>query len=121
MIIRLLLLAALALLAQQCHAPASPPAPLGFATIAQPAGTLDSPALSVPPDTTLPDPVAPEPPPVAPEPPPTAPAPLPAVPGPLPLLGLGAALAWARQLRRRIKAAQQPTPSLPTWRRWGDG
>ena len=104
MIIRLLLLAALALLAQQCHAPAPPPAPLGF--IAQPAATLDSPAFLSPPSPTPPDPVAPEPPPVAPEPPPTAPAPLPAVPGPLPLLGLGAALAWARRLRRRIRAAQ---------------
>jgi MYXO-CTERM domain-containing protein len=106
MIIRLLLLAALALLAQQCHAPASPPAPLGFAAIAQPASTLDSPAFSAPPDTAVPDPVAPEPPPVTPEPPPTASTPLPAVPGPLPLLGLGAALAWARRLRRRIRAAQ---------------
>lgn len=100
MIIRfLLLLAALALLAQ-CYAPALTPAPLKVAAIAQPAGTLD---------------------PVVPKPPPSASAPLPAVPGPLPLLGLGAAWAWARQLRRRIKAAQQPTPSLPTWRRWGDG
>jgi hypothetical protein len=104
MIRMLLLLAALALLAR-CHAPASPPAPLGFAAIAQPAGTLDSPAFSAPPDTTLPDPVAPGP-------PPTAPAPLPAVPGPLPLLGLGAAWAWARRLRRRIKAAQ-PTATKP--------
>jgi len=100
MIIRLLLLAALALLAQQCHAPASPPAPLGFATIAQPGAVVVS---TLP---ALPDPVAPEPPPVTPEPPPTASTPLPAVPGPLPLLGLGAALAWARRLRRRIRAAQ---------------
>jgi hypothetical protein len=105
--IRLLLLpaAVVALLAQQCHAPAPPPAPLGFAAIARLGDTLDSPALSAPPDTAVPDPVAPEP-------PPTAPAPLPAVPGPLPLLGLGAALAWARRLRRRIKAAQ-PTTTKP--------
>jgi hypothetical protein len=97
MIIRFLLLgAALALLAQ-CHAPAPPPAPLGFVAIAQPAGTLDSTALPA-----LPDPAAPEP-------PSSAPAPLPAVPGSLPLLGLGAAWAWARRLRRRIKAAQLTT------------
>ena len=100
MIIRLLLLAALALLAQQCHAPASPPAPLGFAAIAQPGAVVDS---TAPP--ALPDPAAPKP-------PPTAPAPLPAVPGPLPLLGLGAAWLWARRLRRRIKAAQ-PTATKP--------
>lgn len=92
--IRILLLgAALALLAR-CHASASPPAPLGFAAIAQPAGTLDPTALPA-----LPDPVTPQP-------PPTASTPLPAVPAPLPLLGLGAAWAWARRLRRRIKAAQ---------------
>jgi hypothetical protein len=95
MIIRFLLLgAALALLAQ-CHAPASTPAPLGFAAIAQPAGT---------PDSTDP---------AAPDPPLSAPAPLPAVPGSLPLLGLGAAWAWARRLRRRIKAAAQPTATRP--------
>lgn len=94
MIIRFLLLgAALAFLAQ-CHAPAPTPAPLGFAAIAQPAGTLDSTD------------------PVTPEPPSSAPAPLPAVPGPLPLLGLGAAWVWSRQLRRRIKAAQ-PTTTRP--------
>jgi hypothetical protein len=97
MIIRFLLLgAALALLAQ-CHAPASPPSPLGFAAIAQPAGTLDSTPLPA-----LPDPVVPEPPPVAPSQPP-------AVPGSLPLRGLGAAWLWARRLRRRIKAAQLTT------------
>jgi hypothetical protein len=94
MIVRLLLLGAVLAFLARCHAPASPPAPLGFAAIAQPAGTFDS---TAPP--ALPDPVAPEP-------PPTAPAPLPAVPAPLPLLGLGAAWACARQLRRRIKAAQ---------------
>ena len=92
--IRLLLLpAAVVALLAQCHAPASPPAPLGFATIAQPGAVVVS---TLP---ALPDPVAPEP-------PPTAPAPLPAVPSPMPLLGLGAALAWARRLRRRIRAAQ---------------
>ena len=32
----------------------------------------------------------------------------PAVPGPLPMLGLGAALAWSRRLRRRIAATPQP-------------
>ena len=89
----LLLLAALALLAR-CHAPASPPAPLGFAAIAQPGAVVDSTVLPA-----LPDPVTPEH-------PSSAPAPPPSVPGPLPLLGLGAALAWARRLRRRIKAAQ---------------
>ena len=92
----LLLLAPLALLAQ-CHAPAPTPAPLGFAAIAQPAGTLDSTALPA-----LSDPAAPEP-------PSSTPAPLPAVPSPLPLLGLGSAWLWARQLRRRIKAAQLTT------------
>lgn len=102
MIIRfLLLLAALALLAQ-CHAPKPTPAPLGFAAIAQPVGTLDSTALPA-----LPDPVVPKP-------PPSASSPLPAVPAPLPLLGLGAAGVWARQLRRRIKAAQ-PTATEKTY------
>ena len=95
----LFLLAPLALLAQ-CHAPAPPPVPLGFAAIAQPGAVVD---FTAPP--ALPDPAAPEP-------PPTAPAPPPAVPGPLPLLGLGAAFAWARRLRRRIKAAQ-PTATKP--------
>ena len=95
--IRLLLLpAAVAALLAQCHAPASPPAPLGFAAIAQPGAVVVS---TLP---ALPDPAAPEP-------PPTAPSPPPAVPGPLPLLGLGAALVWARRLRRRIKAAQSTT------------
>lgn len=56
--------------------------------------TLDSTALPA-----LPDPVVPKPPPFA--------------SAPLPLLGLGAAWAWARQLRRRIKAAQQPTTTKP--------
>ena len=96
--IRILLLpAALVALLAQCHAPASPPAPLGFAAIAQPGAVVDSTALPA-----LPDPVAPES-------PSSTPAPLPAVPGSLPLLGLGAAWAWARRLRRRIKAAQLTT------------
>jgi hypothetical protein len=98
--IRLLLLGAVLAFLAQCHAPASLPAPLGFAAIAQPAGTLDPTVLPALPDPVIPDP------------PPTASTPLPAVPAPLPLLGISAAWAWARRLRRRIKASQ-PTATKP--------
>lgn len=34
-------------------------------------------------------------------------SPIPQAPGPLPLLGLGAALGWSRQLRKRIHAQKR--------------